>query len=233
MRKNSHNSLVKNRLGGTVPKMKTEVLKINPQALDLDKIRKAAQVIKAGGIVAFPTETVYGLAADFFNQQAVNRIFAVKKRPRNKALPVQIQDIAYLKELAVEIPPFAYKLMSRFWPGPLTLIFSAHPDIKGWVSAQGASRTIGVRIPNNNVAQSLIKESHRPLVAPSANFSGEAAAQCAEELLRSFDGLIEMVIDAGKVELGRPSTVVDFSVSPYRILRQGAISQEDICSVPS
>ena len=224
--------------------MKTEVIKIDPEDIDLEKIKRAAEIIKKGGIVAFPTETVYGLAADFSNKQAVNRIFEVKKRPKDKPLTVQIQDITSLEELTCDIPAFAYQLMSKFWPGPLTLVLPARPGCP-WVggparpSVSGAGgkakekRTIGVRIPDNKIARDLIKESKTPLVVPSANLSGEPAAKTAEELLQTFDGLIEMVIDSGPVELGVTSTVVDLTFFPYRILREGAICQKDIQSVQS
>jgi len=200
--------------------MKTEVVKIDPQNIDLGKIKKAAQVIKRGGIVAFPTETVYGLAADFFNKQAVDRIFEVKKRPKDKPLSVQVEDITYLEKLACDIPALAYQLASKFWPGPLTLVVKAN-----------RGGTIGVRIPNNKIARSLIKKSATALVAPSANLSAEPAAKTAGQVLHSFNGLIEMVIDSGPVELGIPSTVIDLTVSPYKILREGAISRKDLRSV--
>ena len=210
--------------------MRTEVIKIDPENIDQEKIKQAAGIIRKGGIVAFPTETVYGLGADFLNKQAVDRIFKVKKRPKGKPLTVQIQDISSLKELACDVPAFAYQLMNRFWPGPLTLVLPARRSfsVGGKAKEKG---TIGVRIPNNQVARSLIKASQTPLVVPSANLSGEPAAQTADEVLQTFDGLIEMVIDAGRVELGVASTVADLSVSPYRILRKGAICQKDIQSV--
>ncbi len=220
--------------------MRTEVIKIDPENIDQEKIEQAAEIIRKGGIVAFPTETVYGLGADFLNKQAVDRIFKVKKRPKGKPLTVQIQDIASLEELACDIPAFAYQLISRFWPGPLTLVLPARRPVLrsfsegGSFSVGGKAKekgTIGVRIPNNRVARSLIKASQTPLVVPSANLSGEPAAQTADEVLQTFDGLIEMVIDAGRVELGVASTVADLSVSPYRILREGAICQKDIHSV--
>ena len=211
--------------------MKTEVIKINPQDIDLAKIKKAAEVVKKGGVVAFPTETVYGLAADFFNQQVVEKVFKVKKRPQSKPLTVQIADITYLGQLCSDIPAFAYQLMSKFWPGPLTLVLPARPGLAlaGGQAKEGG--TIGVRIPNHKIAQGLIKESATVLVAPSANLSGEAPAETADQVLQTFDGLIEMVIDGGKVGLGAASTVVDLTVSPYRILRAGAIAQKDIQSV--
>jgi len=189
---------------------------VSSQEPQLEKIREAAEVIKSGGVVAFPTETVYGLAADFFNQQAVDKIFQVKKRPKQKPLAVQIADSTDLEKLDCFVPPLAFQLMSKFWPGPLTLVFARQ------------QATLGVRIPDNRIAQELIKESQTPLVAPSANLTGAPAAKTAEEVLETFDGLIEMVIDAGEVELGIASTVVDLTVSPYKILREGAISRQDI-----
>lgn len=211
--------------------MKTELIKIDAEKIDLKKVKRAARIIKAGGIVAFPTETVYGLAADFLNQPAVARIFAVKKRSPNKPLTVQIADISYLEKLACDISVFAYQLMGRFWPGPLTLVLKAQANLPAHLVSSEAKGTIGVRISDNKIAQSLIKASGTALVAPSANLSGEPAAKTAAEVLETFDGLIEMVIDGGAAKLGLASTVVDLSGSPYRILREGAISRRDIQSV--
>ena len=199
----------------------TKLLTIDAQNPEPEKIKEAAAVIKKGGIVGFPTETVYGLAADFFNQQAVEKIFQIKKRPAQKPLAVQIGDIADLEKLECAVPASAFQLISKFWPGPLTLVF-----------ARGAA-TLGVRIPDNPIARSLIKESQTPIVAPSANLSGEPAAKTAEEVLQTFAGRIEMVIDSGETELGIASTVVDLSVSPYRILRAGAIAAKEIQQVLS
>jgi L-threonylcarbamoyladenylate synthase len=200
--------------------MQTKVIKIDPENIDPDKIKRAAKVIKKGGIVALPTETVYGLAADYRNRKAVGRIYKVKKRPKDKPLTVQIQDINYLDELTGEVSAFAYQLMSKFWPGPLTLVLPAKDE-----------GTIGVRIPANKIARRIIKESRGPLVVPSANISGEPAAQTADQVLESFKGLIELVIDAGSVELGIASTVIDLTVSPYKVLREGIITERDIQSV--
>ncbi len=200
--------------------MKTQVVKIDPEDIDLEKIRQAAGIIKKGGIVGFPTETVYGLAADFANKQAVKRIFELKKRPKDKPLTVQIRDISRLEEIASDISPFAYQLMGSFWPGPLTLVLRAK-----------AGGTVGVRIPANKVARALIEESNTALVAPSANLSGEPEAKTAEQVLGTFAGLIEMVIDAGPAELGMASSVVDLTVSPPKVLREGIITEKDIRSV--
>jgi len=200
--------------------MKTQVVKIDPEDIDLEKIRQAAGIIKKGGIVGFPTETVYGLAADFANKQAVKRIFELKKRPKDKPLTVQIRDISRLEEIASDISPFAYQLMGSFWPGPLTLVLRAK-----------AGGTVGVRIPANKVARALIEESNTALVAPSANLSGEPEAKTAEQVLGTFAGLIEMVIDAGPAELGMASSVVDLTVLPPKVLREGIITEKDIRSV--
>jgi L-threonylcarbamoyladenylate synthase len=223
--------------------LRTRVVKIDPENIDFEKITQAAEVIKKGGIVAFPTETVYGLAADYANKQAVDRVFVVKKRPKQKPLTVQIRDITDLEKLGCDVSAFAYQLMSKFWPGPLTLVLPARPftptlspegrgkkdKLIGGASKQG--RTIGVRIPENKIARSLIELSQRPLVVPSANLSGKPAAQTAQEVLQIFNGLIEFVIDGGKAQLGIASTVVDLSVSPLKVLREGAIAQKDIYSV--
>ncbi|MFH1046352.1 MAG: L-threonylcarbamoyladenylate synthase [Candidatus Omnitrophota bacterium] len=197
--------------------MITQTVRIDAGNIDPKKIKRAAKVIKTGGIVAFPTETVYGLAADYANAAAVKRIYAVKKRPSTKALPVQISDIAFLERLGCNVPVAAYPLISAFWPGPLTLIFKT-----------GGQATLGVRIPDNPVARALIKASACAIVAPSANISGEPPATSAQEVLRIFDGRIEMIIDAGETKLQVPSTVIDVSVSPFKIIREGAISRKDL-----
>ena len=211
--------------------MKTEVIQIDPEDIDLGKVRQAAEVIKKGGIVGFPTETVYGLAADFANKQAVRRIFEVKKRPKDKPLTVQIHDVTCLEKLVDQIPVFAYQLMGSFWPGPLTLVFLARPGLNLTGGKAQAGGTLGVRIPANKVARALIEESNTALVAPSANLSGQPEAKTAEQVLGTFAGLIEMVIDAGAAELGTASTVVDLTVSPPKVLREGIITERDIFSV--
>ena len=197
--------------------MVTEVLKIDPENVDLTKVRQAARVIKKGGIVGLPTETVYGLAADSANRQAVDKLFRLKKRPKNKPLTMQIENISYLEQLECEVSPTAYQLISRFWPGPLTLVFKT--------KQQG---TVGVRIPANNIARSLIAESQTALMVPSANLSGQPEAQTADQVLDVFSGAIDLLLDGGPTELGIASTVLDCSVSPHKVLRLGAISRKDI-----
>lgn len=205
--------------------MQTEIVRIVPQDIAVEEIKRAARIIQKGGIVAFPTETVYGLGADFFNAQAVERMRAVKQRPREKTFTAQVLDIAQAEALCADIPACAYQLMSRFWPGPLTLVFKAKRKAG---DSGGTQETIGIRIPANEIARSLIRESGTALAAPSANISGEPAAVTAAEVISVFDGLIEMVIDGGEACAGTASTVVDLTVSPFKILRLGALSREDI-----
>ncbi len=202
--------------------MRTEVLKINPRYIELSKIKKAARIIKLGGIVAIPTETVYGLAADFFNRRAQEQIYKIKKRPKNKLLPVQIGDISYLDDLNCEVSVFAYNLMSAFWPGPLTLVMNRRGRTF-W-----RKNTIGVRIPENRIALSLLKASQRPLVVPSANMSGQAPVCSAEEVLDIFDGIVDMVIDGGVTQSKIASTVLDITGRQWKILRPGLITKRAI-----
>lgn len=205
--------------------MQTKIVRIVPQDIAAEEIKRAARIIQKGGIVAFPTETVYGLGADFSNTQAVERMYTVKQRPREKAFTVQVLDIAQLETLCADIPVSAYQLMSRFWPGPLTLIFKAKRKTGGISETTG---TIGIRIPANEIARSLIRESGTALVVPSANVSGGTAAVTAAEVNSVFNGLIEMIIDGGEPCAGVASTIVDLTVSPFKILRLGALSREEI-----
>jgi len=206
--------------------MNTKIITIDPKNIDPDKIKQAAEIIRQGGIVAFPTETVYGLAADFFNPQAKERIFQVKKRPDHKPLTVQIADISQVGKFTDQIPDLADQWMKKFWPGPLTLVFLARRGL-----TQTAEKTIGLRIPENKIALEMIKQSRTAIVAPSANLSGQPAAQTAAAALNYFNGQIEMIIDGGKTEIGMASTVIDVTVSPYRILREGIIGRKDLENV--
>jgi len=197
--------------------MPTEVIKIDPQNPQADIIVKAADYIRAGKLVAIPTETVYGLAADLNNAEAIKRLYAVKKRPADKPFTVCISRKEALEDLAVEILPLAYRLAEKFWPGPLTLVLK---------SKNGG--TVGLRMPNNKVALHVIEESRIHIVLPSANISENTPPNSAQDVLKDLDGLIDLVLDSGKTQLGIESTVVDVSCAPYKILRQGVIKDEEI-----
>lgn len=204
--------------------METSVLRVDPRNPQTAAIERAGDVIRRGGLVAFPTETVYGLGADAFNPRAVTRVYEVKGRPVNNPLPVQIASADELPRLAVEIPEVAHALMDAFLPGPLTIILRASPDVPDVVTA--GTGKVGVRIPDHPVALALIREAGRPIVAPSANTSGQPPPTTAEEVLGCLGGRIELILDAGTTELKVASTVVDVTEAPPKILRLGSIGAE-------
>ena len=215
--------------------MSTEVLRVDPVSPDFTVIEKAASFIRQGKIVAIPTDTVYGLAVDSGNSQAVKRLYELKKRPLNKPFTIAVSNEESLERLTQDAGPLVYKLMERFWPGPLTLVLkSAGPigNTGGKPSrttyGEPSRTTIGLRLPNNRVALRIIEESGCDLALPSANYSGQEPARDAQEVLSALNGKIDLIIDAGKVELGIESTIVDLTVSPFKILREGAIRKTDL-----
>ena len=197
--------------------MITATLKVNPENPEIDKIKFAAAILIEGGIVAFPTETVYGLGANARNKDAVGRIYEIKKRPQGKPLTIHIAELEKLKEITGEISPLAQQLIKRFWPGPLTLILNSKEGEK-----------VGIRMPKGTIPSLLIKESGVLVVAPSANLSGKEPAGDAARVKESFDGLIELIVDGGKCEMGVASTVVDLTSSLPKVIRGGAISKEEL-----
>lgn len=209
--------------------MRTKVIKVNPQNIKLEKIRKAAEIIKKGGLVGFPTETVYGLGADAFNPKAVARIFEVKKRPLNDPLIVHLADKKDLVKVAKETDEFAQKLIERFWPGPLTLVLKKSPLLPDIVTS--GLKTVALRMPSHPVALNLIREAKTPVAAPSANLFGKPSPTCARHVLEDLRNKIELVIDAGGTEVGLESTVLDLTQKPFTILRLGAVSVEELQSV--
>ena len=200
--------------------MKTEIGK-------RDLIQRGAELIKQGEVVAFPTETVYGLGADAFNPNAVAKIFEAKGRPQDNPLIVHIADVSSLESIARDIPPSAYFLLERFSPGPLTLVLKKNPNLPFCVSA--GLDTVGVRIPCHEIALDLIKQSATAICAPSANTSSRISPTTAEHVLDDMQGKIPLIIDGGSCDIGLESTVLDLT-SPYpTILRQGAITEEMLC----
>ncbi|MCM8783218.1 MAG: L-threonylcarbamoyladenylate synthase [Candidatus Omnitrophica bacterium] len=206
--------------------MKTKLFKINPRKIEIDKIRKAAQIIKKGGLVAFPTETVYGLGADAFNKQAITKIFRVKKRPFNDPLIVHIADKKDVFKVADKIDKTVCKIIEQFWPGPLTVILKKAKDIPKIATAN--LETIAIRMPAHSVALSLIKEAKTPLVAPSANLFGKLSPTTAEDVLEDLRGKIDLVLDAGKTVVGIESTILDLTRRPFSVLRFGGVSLEEL-----
>lgn len=189
-------------------------------------VHVAAEALKSGGLCAVPTETVYGLAGNGLDENAVAEVYAVKGRPENKALSLMVPDASGLQRCGEEVPPAACVLAERFWPGPLTLVVRAKADIPASVLAGG--NTVGLRCPDHPLTLELLRELDFPLAAPSANPSGESSAKTASQVRGYFDGKIACVLDGGECGLGRESTILDLSETPYRVLRQGALSESEI-----
>jgi len=218
-----------NRIGKKVNG--TLLLKVNAEKPQISIVRIAANVIKKGGLVAFPTETVYGLGADALNPAAVKKIFEAKNRPPDNPIIVHVANKEDIYRLASEVPNSAEKLVSQFWPGPLTLILKRSrlvPDI----TVVGLD-TIAVRMPDNKIALALIRESGTPIAAPSANLAGKPSPTEAEHVLNDLAGRIDVVLDGGPAKIGVESTVIDMTASPPFILRPGGISYEKLKSVLS
>lgn len=199
----------------------TEVLPVDPARPDEGALRRAAAVLAEGGLVAFPTETFYGLGAAALDAGAVRRVYAVKGRPEGKPLLVLVDSLLMVERLTTAIPPRARELMARHWPGPLTLVLPAAPTVPVEVTA--GTGTVGVRLSPHPVARGLARALGGPVTAPSANPSGEAPPTTTAEVLRYFDGVIALVLDAGPTRGGPPSTVVDATVDPPRVIREGAL----------
>jgi len=205
---------------------KTLLLKVDSQDPEIEKIRIAAGFIKNGGLVAFPTETVYGLGADALNPNAVLALFKAKKRPLDNPPIVHVGSVKKVYKLAKEAPTKAEKLMKSFWPGPLTLIFK-RSEIVPDVTVAGLD-TIAIRMPRHNVALALLRRSSCPIAAPSANLAGKPSPTTAKHVLDDLDGRIDAVLDAGSTHIGVESTVLDMTVDPPQILRPGGTPYEDL-----
>lgn len=191
-----------------------------------DDISEAAAVISGGGLVAVPTETVYGLAADGLNEKAVEEIYSVKGRPETKPINLLVTGMDSAEHFCRDIPAAAYTLAEHFWPGPLTMILFKKPVVPDIVTAGG--ETVGVRCPDHPLTLALLKMCSRPFATPSANISGMPSPKSAGDVLKYFDGKIPCVIDGGACSVGVESTIVDMTVDPPKILRQGGLPREDI-----
>jgi L-threonylcarbamoyladenylate synthase len=205
------------------------VYRIDPLAPDREAIHAAAEAIRKGGLVIFPTETVYGLAADASNEPAVAKLIEAKGRRDGHPLPVQIAGADRLSSVASSVPDAARLLAERFWPGPLTLVVPRNEHITDLVSGGGDS--VGVRVPDHSVALALLRELERPIVATSANLTGNAPAISAEAAMSVLGDLVSVVLDSGPCKIGTASTVVDTTGEMPRILRLGSITRSEIVAV--
>lgn len=206
--------------------MQTKVLRINPRNPSISQIRQAAKTIRSGNVIAFPTETVYGLGANALDSKSVRKIFAAKGRPSDNPLIVHISNIAEIGILADNIPNMAYDLMERFWPGPLTLVLKKSKIVPKIVT--GGLDTVAIRMPKNKIAQAIIREAGVPVAAPSANVAGRPSPTMAKHVREDLAGKISLIIDGGPTKIGIESTVVDLSKKTPMLLRPGSVTLEQL-----
>ncbi len=202
----------------------TEVVPVDPQHPDPAAIARAAEILRAGGLVAFPTETVYGLGADGLNPAAVARLFEAKGRPATDPVILHIADLDALPRLAQEVPPAAWTLVRRFWPGPLTVVLPKQPVVPDLVTA--GLPTVAIRMPAHPVALALIRAAGTPIAAPSANRFGHTSPTTAQHVLEDLGGRIDLILDAGPTPIGVESTVLDLTRPVPTILRPGGLPRE-------
>lgn len=205
------------------------ILNIHPDRPGAEELAKAVRLLREGRVLAFPTETFYGLACDGKNEEAVERLFRVKGRDFRKAVPVIIGDREALEGIAAEVPPEAETLIRAFWPGALTLVLRALPGVSPRLTA--GSGKIGVRLSSHPVARELARALGGPVTATSANLAGEKECSTAEDVLLALGDRIDGVIDGGRTPGGLGSTLVDVTVKPPAILRKGAVPEERIAAV--
>jgi len=209
--------------------VKTEILKLSADNQDKPILQQAAEIINRGGVIAFPTETVYALGADARNEQAVQKVFRLKKRMSGKPVAIFLPKLKDLKRFVKEITPLASKLTKEFWPGPLTLIFKSRSGQMTYLT--GKEGKLGVRVSSSDFVRALLKLTGAPLTATSANLAGKPEPVTPEQVLSYFDGKIDLVINGGRSESAIPSSVVDVSEEIPILLREGRISYEDLKKV--
>lgn len=196
-------------------------LALDPRKLDYSVVRQAGEIIKSGGLVAFPTETVYGLAARADNEAAVKRLYEVKGRKPDKPFSYAVSNTeTAINKYFIALPSFGYRLIEKFWPGPLTIVYFSPEDKK-----------IGVRVPANIIAQEIIRSAGVQVFLPSANISGEPEPLSCESVERSLGSKIDMIVDGGECVYSTPSTVIDITFSPFKILREGAVLEKNIVEI--
>jgi len=197
----------------------TKIIKIDPLTPEEKYINQAARVIAKGGLVIIPTETVYGIAANALDKKALDRLYEIKKRPKDKPFAILIADKLKLGEFAHDIPVSAYKLMHKFWPGALTVLLK---------SINGGK--VGLRMPDNQIALKIIEQARVPVACPSANIADNPAPADFAQAIKDMNGLVDLAVDGGETKLGAESTIVDLSVEPLKIVRSGSIKDEAIIS---
>jgi len=192
-------------------------------------IEKIQSVLSSGEVIAFPTDTFYGLGADPFNPDAISKIFRIKQRPPDKPLLILIHSSDLLEQVAQEVTGNALKLMEHFWPGPLTLILKAAPSLPDALTA--GTGTIGIRLPDHPFTSKFLEILERPLTAPSANISGAGELRTAHEVEEELGDKVDLIVDGGPAPGGKPSTVLDTTKNPPVLIREGALSRRDLESI--
>ena len=208
---------------------RTEILSTHTPQLFAAAVRRAAELLRAGEVVALPTETVYGLAANALDENAVAKIFQIKGRPSHNPIIVHVAGTEMAKRCAGNFPAIAEKLSKSFWPGPLTIVLPRAEIIPKILTAGG--ETVGIRWPSHPFIQAVIRECGFPLAAPSANFSESVSPTNAEHVRKNLDGKISLIVDGGQSQVGIESTVLDLTVAPPRILRPGMIHAESLAAI--
>jgi L-threonylcarbamoyladenylate synthase len=209
--------------------MQTQVIAVNPEQPEQAVIGQAAEILRRGGLVAFPTETVYGLGANALDPEAVQGIFNAKGRPARNPVIVHVQDADSVRSIAQTWPEDADKLADKFWPGPMTLVLPKKANVPATVT--GGGPTVAVRVPAHPIAQALLRATEMPIAAPSANRSSQLSPTEAEHVLRDLEGRIQLILDGGPTPRGIESTVIDLSVPTPRLLRPGIIGVEAVEAV--
>ncbi|RDC48952.1 threonylcarbamoyl-AMP synthase, partial [Acinetobacter sp. RIT592] len=213
----------------TANSIETKILEVKDLNSNYESVKKGAEYLKKGEVVAIPTETVYGLAADAFNENAIKKVFQVKGRPQDNPLLVHIYKLEQVYDICKDIPQEAKKVFDAFWPGSVTLIFNKKECISDIVTA--GMDTVAVRFPKSEIARAVIKESGTLLVAPSANLSGKPSTTSAKHCINDLSGKIPCILDGGSCSIGLESTIIDMSTPDPVLLRPGAISVDEICDV--
>lgn len=199
---------------------------VTAAAPDRESIGRAASVVRAGGVAAIPTDTLYGLAANPFDVAAINKLFTIKRRDLEKAIPLVAADLAQVESAIGVLPPLGARLARAFWPGPLTLVVRAPETLA--VEVTGGTGTVGVRVPACEVTRALCAAAHMPLTATSANISGEPATNLPEAVAAALGARLDVLVDSGPTAGGPPSTIVDVTGPEPRLIRAGVIAWDDV-----
>ena len=193
---------------------------------ELEKLKEPAKIIKDGGIVVFPTETVYGIGTNGLDEEAVKRLFEVKHRPIEKPISLLVSNMEMVGQIAKDITDIEYKIMEAFFPGPLTIILKKKGNVPDIITA--GKETVGIRMPSGEIARKIVEYANVPIAAPSANISGEPSGTNIKNIIKSFDGQVDYFIDGGESKLGISSTIVQVIDGVPHILREGSITKEQI-----